>query len=255
LRSGILSLLSGVETRVGFQKGFSKELNYFFNNHRVIIPNGSVSRFRKNLKLLEAIGLDTRNHGIRLWVSQTDQTYVFGFLKERHLLDSHFLVAINPATSPNTRFKRWFPEEYARLADGLVAEMGATVLFTWGPGELQIVERIASLMKFPSTICCQSSLKQLAEVFRHCHLYIGNDTGPMHIAALMGTPVVAIYGPTHPVENAPYDGTPSIQVRKDIPCSPCRDQNCQRLECLKSIAHEDVLKAVRELLWKTRRTS
>ncbi len=107
--------------------------------------------------------------------------------------------------------------------------------------------------------CATGSLKQLAAIYEHCHLYIGGDTGPMHIASLMGVPVVAIYGPTDPVVNAPYDRSPSIQVRKNLFCSPCRDRNCQKVDCLRAVSHDDVFKAAKDLLlqmkeasWKTR---
>jgi ADP-heptose:LPS heptosyltransferase len=70
----------------------------------------------------------------------------------------------------------------------------------------------------------------------------------MHLASLVGVPVVGIYGPTDVVVNAPYDGTPSKQVRKSLPCSPCRDRNCPRLDCLKAISHEDVMKAAMDVL-------
>ena len=77
----------------------------------------------------------------------------------------------------------------------------------------------------------------------------------MHLASLVGIPVVGIYGPTDPVVNAPYNGTPSIQVRKDLPCSPCRDRNCPRVDCLKAITHEGVLKAAVGLLSRVKKAS
>lgn len=93
-----------------------------------------------------------------------------------------------------------------------------------------------------------TSLKQLAEIFRRCSLYIGGDTGPMHIASLVETPVVGIFGPTDPVMNAPYEGTPHIMVRKDVPCSPCRDTGCKHRECMKMVSTQDVFDAAKTLL-------
>jgi ADP-heptose:LPS heptosyltransferase len=165
------------------------------------------------------------------------------------------LVALHPGTSEKTRYKRWFPEAYAELADSIVKEAGASIILTWGPGERGTAERVQSFMKAPSVVCCPTrSLKQLAGIYDQCHLYIGGDTGPMHVASMMGVPVVAIYGPTDPVVNAPWDGVPSVQVRKDVPCSPCRNRNCQKLDCLNAIGAGDVLEAALDLLSKAGRT-
>jgi lipopolysaccharide heptosyltransferase I len=249
LKSGLVSWMTGAGVRVGFGRGSCKEGNYLFNNLCVTLPNKRISRFDRNLRLLQGVGLDTRDHGLRLHVSSGDRQYADSFLKKHDLLGPSPLVAIHPGTSEKTRYKRWFPEEYARVADGLVAERGASIIVTWGPGERETAERVQSLMRSPCVVSCPTkSLKQLAGIYRHCHLYIGSDTGPMHIACLMGVPVVAIYGPTDPVVNAPYDGTPSAQVRGDVPCSPCRDRNCKKLDCLRAVGHEEVFKAAMDLL-------
>ncbi len=256
LKSGILSMLSGAGVRVGFEKGFCKEWNYLFNNRRVSLPNGPISRFERNLRLLQGVGLDTRRSNLTPHISPEDLRYATDFLKKQGLLAQYPLIAIHPGTSEKTRYKRWFPEDYARLADGLFNELGASILLTWGPEERETAERVRSLMRSPAVVSCPTrSLKQLAGIYRHCHLYVGGDTGPMHIASLMGVPVVGIYGPTDPVVNAPYEGAPSVQVRKDLPCSPCRDRNCKEVDCLRAISYEDVLKGAMDLLSKVKPAS
>ena len=91
------------------------------------------------------------------------------------------------------------------------------------------------------------SLADLAALFASCRLYLGGDTGPMHVASLVGTPVVQIIGPTDPVENAPYPGTPSRTVGVPLPCSPCR-RGCGAATCMRLIPRGAVLDAARELL-------
>jgi lipopolysaccharide heptosyltransferase I len=253
LKSGLLSMISGAGIRVGFEKGFSKEWNYLFNNRRVSLPHARISRFERNLELLRGIGLDTRGCGFSLSISREDRRDMIDFLERHGLLGQYPVIAIHPGTSEKAFNKRWFPEQYAQVADSLVETLGASVILTWGPGEQTTAERVRFLMKSTGVVSCPTSLKQLAAIYEHCHLYIGGDTGPMHIASLVRVPVVAIYGPTDPVVNAPYEGTPSVQVRKRLPCSPCRDRKCQRLDCLKAIGYQDVLKAATELLMKTQR--
>jgi ADP-heptose:LPS heptosyltransferase len=256
LKSGVLSAMSGAEIRVGFDRRFCKEWNHLFNNWRVSLTEKRISRFERNTRLLQGLGLDTDNCDLRLHVSTEDHRYASRFLEEQGLVNRCPLIAIHPGTSEKTRYKRWFPERYAQLADGLVEQVGASIMLTWGPGEHKTAEQVQSYMKSPSVVSCPTrSLKQLAGLYQHCQLYIGGDTGPMHIASLMGVPVVGIYGPTDPIINAPYRGSPSIQVRKDLPCSPCRDLKCQRLDCLKAISPEDVLRAALDLLSQAKQAS
>jgi len=249
LKSGFMSRLSGAPVRVGFERGFCREGNPWFNNRRVSLPRKRISRFERNLKLLARICLDSRDIPFRLHVSTEDLHDAREFFENHGLVGSYPVVALHPGTSEKTRYKRWFPEGYAEVGDHLVREMGASIIVTWGPGERAIAERVRSLMRSPCVLSCPTrSLKALAAIYQHCHLYIGGDTGPMHLASLVGIPVVGIYGPTDAVVNAPYNGTPSIQVRKDLPCSPCRDRNCPRVDCLKAISHQEVAEAARDLL-------
>jgi ADP-heptose:LPS heptosyltransferase len=139
------------------------------------------------------------------------------------------------------------PIQYVQLADRLISELKATVIFTWGSEELNWVEDIRKVMKGKSILAPRTeSLTQLGEILRHCDLYIGGDTGPMHIASLIGIPVVVIYGPTDPIENEPFGK--HKKVRKEVGCNPCRNRSCKEITCLKVISVDDVFKASKEIL-------
>ncbi|NIO04903.1 MAG: lipopolysaccharide heptosyltransferase I, partial [Proteobacteria bacterium] len=185
LKSGLLSALTGAGFRIGFGRGFCKEMNYLFSNWRVSLPHNAISRFERNRRLLEGMGLDTKSAVFRLSIPREDREYVEDFFKQHDLKSRYPIVALNPGTSDKMAFKRWFPESYARVADRLVKETGATIILTWGPGERRTAEEVQSLMESPCVILCPTtSLKQLAAIYQGCHLYLGNDTGPMHIASL-----------------------------------------------------------------------
>jgi ADP-heptose:LPS heptosyltransferase len=157
------------------------------------------------------------------------------------------MIAIHPGTSVKTFYKRWMPDRYGQLADRLVHELQATVIFTWGPGEFEWVEGIRKEMKNPSILSPRTeSLTELGEVLRRCDLYLGGDTGPMHIASMTKTPVVVIYGPTDPIVNEPLGV--HKKVRKEVGCSPCRNRSCKDLTCLRSITVDDIIKATKEIL-------
>jgi len=249
LKSGLISYMSGAKERVGFDRGYCKEWNHLFNNRKVSPRSNRISRFERNFSLLGPLGLDGGRGDVDLHVSQEDVEYVDQFFRSRRPGISGPLVAIHPGTSSKTSYKRWSSTKYTELADRLVEELKVSVLFTWGPGERAMVDEIRARMRRDSMVAPETySLKQLAEIFRRCSVYVGNDTGPMHIASLVKTPVVGIFGPTDPIVNAPYEGTPHIIVRKDLPCSPCRNRGCKDVECMKAISSQDVFEAAKILL-------
>jgi len=250
LKSGLLSFLSGSPRRIGFDRNSSKEGNFLFSNVKVSLPEKRISRFQRNLALLRGIGLEV--NGIRhyLHIPREDREYVESFFSGVSGPVRRPLIAIHPGTSSKTPYKRWMADQYAQLADRLTRDLNGTVIFTWGPGEREWVEGIQQEMKEPSILGPQTeTLTQLGEVFRRGDLYIGGDTGPMHVASLVGTPVVTIYGPTDPVVNEPFGR--HRKVRKAVGCNPCRKRSCKDLRCLKAVTVEDVFKAAREMLSET----
>ena len=251
LKSGVLSFLSGSPRRIGYDRRSTKEWNFLFSNVKVELPEERISRFERNLALLKGMALEAKELKCGLHIPPDDRDYVASFFKASSTILRRPLIAIHPGTSAKALFKRWMPDQYAQLADQLVEELNATVLFTWGDGELGWVEGIRKGMKKPSLLAPQTkSLTQLGEVYRHCDLYIGGDTGPMHVASLMGIPVVVIYGPTDPTENEPIGN--HVKVRKEVGCNPCHEYSCKKLSCVKAISADEVFRATREFLRPTR---
>ncbi len=247
LKSGLLSFLSGSSKRVGYDRRSTKEGNFLFSNVKVRLPRERISRFERNLALLKGVGLEVKELKYSLHIPSEDREYVASFFKDSSASLRRPLIAIHPGTSEKALFKRWMPDQYAHLADRLIRELNATVLFTWGDGELEWVEGIRKEMKELSFLGPKTeSLTQLGEVYRHCDLYIGGDTGPMHIASLMGIPAVVIYGPTDPIENEPIGN--HIKVRKEVGCNPCHEYSCKELLCIKAILADEVLKATKDIL-------
>jgi len=250
LKSGLISYFSGAPARVGFERGWSKEFNFLFSNLKVKLPpeqKKKMNRFDQNIALLRGVGLEVRDVKTGLFIPSGDREYVESFFRGLTAPVKRPLIAIHPGTSQKTRYKRWLLDRYAQLSDRLVRDLDATVLFTWGPDELEWVKAIQKEMTEPSVLGPQTgSITQLAEIFRRCDLYVGGDTGPMHVASMMGIPVVAIFGPTYPEVNAPF-GRHRL-VRKDVGCNPCRNRACEELTCLKAVAVDDVFEAVNDLL-------
>ncbi len=247
LKSGLLSYLSGSPQRVGYDRRSTKEGNFLFSNIKVVLPGCKISRFERNLALIRGMGVEAKESEYRLHIPSQDREYVESFFRGISASLHRPLIAIHPGTSQKAVFKRWMPDQYARLSDQLIQDLHATVLFTWGDEELDWVEGIRNQMKEPSLLAPKTeSLTQLGEVYRNCDLYIGGDTGPMHVASLIGIPAVVIYGPSDPVENEPIGR--HIKVRKEVGCNPCHEYSCKKLVCIKAISADQVFVATKEIL-------
>jgi lipopolysaccharide heptosyltransferase I len=247
LKSGVLSFLSGSPKRIGYDRRSTKEGNFLFSNVKAMLPQYKISRFQRNLALLKGMGVEVGGSKYRLYIPPEDREYMGSFFKASSAFVNRPLIAIHPGTSQKAFFKRWMPDQYAQLSDRLVRELNASVLFTWGDEELGWVEGIRKQMKEPSLLAPKTeSLTQLGELYRNCDLYIGGDTGPMHVASLTGIPAVVIYGPTDPIENEPFGN--HIKVRKEVGCNPCHEYSCKKLDCIRAVSANEVFKATKEIL-------
>lgn len=145
--------------------------------------------------------------------------------------------------------KRWLPERYAAAADGLAAEGGARVVILGGPGERALGETIASAMKTPAVnLCGATTLEELVGVVSRLRLLLTNDSGVMHVAAALGVPLVAVFGPTDWRETAPVSARHTL-VREPVPCAPCLLRECPiDHRCMTGVGVDRVVDAARTLL-------
>jgi heptosyltransferase-1 len=158
-------------------------------------------------------------------------------------LDAKF-IAVNPIALWKT--KLWDAEGFACLCDRIVGELKLPVVFT-GARKKDIIP-IQALMSAPSVnLAGETSLKELACLYRQAELLITTDSGPMHIAAAMETPVVALFGPTDARRTGPYGQSHRV-VSMDIACRPCFKKKCATVECMHGIAVSTVFDAVSDIL-------
>jgi heptosyltransferase-2 len=122
--------------------------------------------------------------------------------------------------------KCWQLDRYAALADRLIADFGATVILFGTASERQVAERIAALMRcHPVNLAGKTPVGELPALFAACNLFVGNDSGAMHVAAAVGLPVVAIFGATDPEGTAPVTPQQTL-VQQHVSCSPCFLRHC-----------------------------
>jgi heptosyltransferase I len=247
LKSGIINLITGSENTIGFGKGYCKEFNYLSTQYHAYPPRKKMHRIEKNLSLLKELGIKSRFQRPRLPVSKTDEEHISKFI-DANINSSIPIIIVHPGTSKFGSYKQWPALNYALLADKILESYDANVIFSWGPGEIDVVNKIVTNMKHKALVACETkSIKQLIELIRRAGLFIGGDTGPLHIASIMDIPVVGIYGPKDPAIYGPYNGR-SIVIKKDVPCSPCKKRTCGNPICMASILPEDVFRGVSNMM-------
>jgi ADP-heptose:LPS heptosyltransferase len=153
-------------------------------------------------------------------------------------------VAVNPIAFWET--KLWEEEKFAELSDRIWREMGLRVILTGGTAEP--LDRIRARMKTEAiNLGGRTTLRELAYLYRQAALVITTDSGPMHLAAAVGTPLVALFGPTDPLRTGPY-GPGHRVIRLGLACMPCFRKRCETKRCMREIAVGEVLTATKELL-------
>ena len=246
-KSGFLTYMSGAKVRVGFDRRNSAEGNVVFTNRRVPIEDPHIVRAEKYLALARAAGGATGPVRAILPTWPAEAARAKALLREAGVTRRP-LIVIHPGTSEFGAFKRWPPERFGQLARRLARHWNAGILVTWGPRERALAVKVASAAGRSAAVSPPTqSIRELAELIRQADLFISADTGPMHIAAALGVPVVALFGPKDPVLHGPY-GERTRVVRADVDCSPCTKRSCGDVKCMRSITPEMVMAAVEELL-------
>ena len=153
-------------------------------------------------------------------------------------------IAVNPVAFWET--KLWEDQKFAELGDRLREELGIGIVLTGG--EAGPLERIRGRMRTEAVnLGGRTTLRELACLYRQASLLVTTDSGPMHLAAAMGTPVVALFGPTDPARTGPY-GPGHRVIRRALSCAPCLRKRCDNPRCMTEISVEEVFATVREMV-------
>ncbi len=249
LKSGLYGAMARIPRRVGYPRGIAKEWNTLFGTEIIPAEPKRMSRYERNFLMARYFDPEAREIRPELPLTETDRDFARDFFRT-HGLETDRTAFIYPGTSPRGRYKRWLPERYGQLADRLAAA-GIRSVIGWGPGEESIVKAVETAAVTSPVIPPLTSLKQLAALIESSLVFIGGDTGPMHMASLLGTPVVTIFGPSDPVINEPARFTPFRIVRAGVDCSPCRKKDCDHLRCLTAVTVDQVMTSTEDLLNET----
>lgn len=196
--------------------------------------------------LVEMLGCDTSDYRPRLYPSPEDRQTAEAVLHQAGWDGRTPMVGINPGASREHR--RWFPDRFAQVCDAL-AEEGYTGVVLGGREDGTLVDEILrNCHSHPLVLAGKLTVLQVAALMPRLRLMITADTGPMHIAAAMGTRVVALYGVSDPAYTGPF-GDGHVIIRHNEPCTGCTTEKCLHdRECMKQISVQEVLEAVWRVL-------
>jgi len=244
LTRALICFLAGIPERIGHR---AKKRSFLLTTKITPPHHDSLHRLDYYLDVIEKAGLRVEDRFTEFFMSNEDIKFVDEFLS-RNTNKDDFLVAINPGG--NWMPKRWPKEHWALFADRLISELGARVVITGGPQDIELAKSIQGLMreKFINS-CGIFSLKHLGALAKRADVFITADSGPLHIANAVGAKkIIALFGPTASLVTAPYPLKNVVMLQKDVGCViPCYVVNCPDNRCMKAITPEDVLEEVKKL--------
>ena len=241
-KSAMIVGISGAKRKIGYNS--LQELSGLFLNEKIYedTEKHAVDRY---LNLPRYLGADVESPEFLIPLREENRRRVDTLLKAHKIDEGKPFVAVNPVAFWKT--KLWEEKKFAELCDRIAGELKTNVVFTGGKND-DVVERIQYMMNFYSAnLTGKTSLRDLAYLYELASVVVTTDSGPMHIAAAVGTPTVALFGPTDPLRTGPY-GEGHRVIQKDLDCSPCFKKNCDTMHCMKEITVDDVFEAVKETL-------
>jgi heptosyltransferase III len=245
-RAAFLSWISGAPVRIGFNDGHRWQGRFY--THVVRFGRGVQHRIDRDLEALKSMSIQARSMDPHLWLMPEEEKSADQLLDQLGVQRSQSIVILQPGA--RYWFKAWPPERFAELADRLASQYGCQVLIGGTRQEGDLAQQIRQMAKsLPIVMAGRTTVRQFASIAKRSALFVGNDSGAMHIASAVGTPVVALFGPSSPREWRPHGGPVEI-LYKDLDCGRCSNSTCTRGEesCMKLIPVHEVFAAAQRLL-------
>jgi heptosyltransferase-2 len=294
LKHQILMRATGAKWRVGLDNGHGWFLNVRVKDNGF----GALHEAQYNLAVSEAVGATTSDKRLTVPINEQERQQALELINETNLTAPNSaimprmpdlrnvgaglaparqyastrtehpainrpIIAMHAGSGGYSTARRWAPERFAKLADTLFHDFGGQLILMGGPEEAELHQQVIGMMqsRMPArSFAGKGSIRVAAAVLEQADLFVGNDSGLMHLAVAVGTPTVAIFGLTNSDAWGPYTGgTPgqrAIVVKLDLPCMPCfyrghdlgTPQGCMTRDCLAMLGVDPVAVAARRLL-------
>ncbi len=236
-RAALTPWLAGVRFRVGYAaNGRGVLLTHSLKESRQLLQAHQADYYYRLVQYLGARGARSLP---RLYTGREEADWADSFFEAADISGEHAIIAINPGSTYGPA-KCWPVDKYIRLARRLLSSSRNRLLLVGGSDNADLINYMYLSLNRRVARAVGEDLMRLAALLKRCHLLITNDTGPMHLAAAVQTPLLAIFGSTDPVTTSPL-GARSRLLRKHMDCSPCLKRRCPHdHRCMESISVEEV---------------
>ncbi len=237
-RNALIPFLAGIPERIGSNvSGRGILLTKVCSDRR------DLHEVHRYLRVLELIDIHESSTELEFWHTDADRHAVRQTLATQGILPTEHLIGVNIGTTWRT--KRWALENFGDVITQLQKRFGARILLTGSPTEIPLGEALVEVAKVEAiNLIGQTTLMQLGALIESCDLYLTCDSGPMHIAAAVGTPTIALFGPTSPTRHGPYGENHEV-IEKSVECRPCYKRKCMRKDlphlCMTEIDPNEVV--------------
>ena len=239
LRSGVLAAATGAPVRIGFNE--AREGSRIFYTHRVK-GGKDIHAVDRYLKIAKFLGCDASDVKFPFPLSFSFPLSAIAPQANSPEAGSFQLPKEYAVFVPGARWrtKKWPCERFGELASILPVK----TLVVGGKSDIDISNRVAEGSKGKAvSVAGMTSIKELIDIMRKAKFVVSNDSGPMHIAAALGVPVFAIFGPTNPLRTGPYGKGHTI-IRKELKCSPCYKKTCKDVRCMDAVSVKEVAEII-----------
>ena len=237
-RNALIPFLAGVPERIG-----SNVSGRGILLTRTCADRTNLHEVNRYLRVLALIDIHEPNAKLAFWHTDTDRNAARQMLAAHGCSPKEQLIGVNLGTTWRT--KRWSLESFAEVITQLQKRFDVQILLTGSTAEIPLGEALAQITKVETiNLIGKTTLMQLGALIESCDLYLTCDSGPMHIAAAVETPTIALFGPTSPTRHGPY-GENHEAIEKPVECRPCYKRQCIRKDlphlCMTEIDPDEVV--------------
>lgn len=247
-RVHLITYFAGIKRRVGYNRKLGFLLTDRIKHTKQL---GEKHELEYNLDLVRYLGIIPKEQSLFMPIKKESEDWAEVVLRQEGISASDKILAIHPGASCPSKI--WPQLRFAQVADKLADLHGFKIIIVSGPKDIRMAEDVLSNMRHAAfNLAGKTSVSQLASVLRRCNLFISNDSGPVHVASALGTPVISLFGRAQrglsPVRWGPI-GLKDRILHKEVGCIECFAHKCKKeFACLKAITVDDVVKAAEDIL-------
>jgi len=239
-----VAFLTGAGKIIGIQ-GNSKELDFILTNP--VKLNSGIHGIESRLSLVKQVSAVTEDKAIEIFIKEEEKADAERLLSGKGIPEGSLVIGFHPGAQKV--YKCWPSEKFIELGRSLVKNLECRIVVTGNNDEKELADMISANIQGSVSLAGDRSLRQTASLIGKINVFITNDTGPMHIALALKTPVIALFSPTDPGLCGPYKAKGKyIVISKPLTCTPCIGKSCANPECMGQIDVDEVMESVESLL-------